>query len=158
LGIAIHDLTIEAPRAQLRRLGRGLPGTWPQAVPRRLALRAALGQVPGIIDWIKTAQGVAAIVVTIFATMGRLVEPRPAGLVFSPELAPVHRRIEVARAIRPGHPAPGARPGLVARQSARGGWWSLSQWEGRYRNRGNSTGTTHSVRSEDIHLRLEAFP
>jgi hypothetical protein len=54
--------TIETPRGRLRRLRRGLPGTWPQAVPRRPALRAALGRVPGMIDWIKTVEGIAAIV------------------------------------------------------------------------------------------------
>ena len=47
-----------------------------------------------MIDWIKTAQGVAAISAAIFATMvawWNLGLPR---LVFSPELAPIHRRIE----------------------------------------------------------------
>jgi hypothetical protein len=56
-----------------------------------------------MIDWIKTIQGIAAIVAVIFATVvawWNLGLPR---LVFSPELPPVHRRIEVARAIRPGH-------------------------------------------------------
>jgi hypothetical protein len=63
-----------------------------------------------MIDWIKTVQGIAAIVAVIFATMvawWNLSLPR---LAFSPELAPVHRRIEVARAILPGHPVPGSRP------------------------------------------------
>jgi hypothetical protein len=47
-----------------------------------------------MIDWIKTAQAVAAIVAVIFATMGvwwNLGLPR---LVFLPELAPIHARIE----------------------------------------------------------------
>jgi hypothetical protein len=46
-----------------------------------------------MIDWIKTAQGVAAIVAAIFATMvawWNLALPR---LVFSPE-TPIHARIE----------------------------------------------------------------
>ena len=47
-----------------------------------------------MIDWIKTAQGVAAIVAAIFATMvawWNLGLPR---VVFSPELATVQTRIE----------------------------------------------------------------
>jgi hypothetical protein len=46
-----------------------------------------------MIDWIKTAQGVAAIVAAVFATMvawWNLGLPR---LVFSPELEPIHARI-----------------------------------------------------------------
>ena len=47
-----------------------------------------------MIDWIKTAQGVAAIIAAVFASMvawWNLGLPR---LVFSPELALIHRRIE----------------------------------------------------------------
>jgi hypothetical protein len=73
----------------------------------------------GIIDWIRTAQGVAAIVAAIFATMVAWRNRGLPRLVVSPEPAPISRRDQGARAAQPGHPAPGARPGLVAHQPAR---------------------------------------
>jgi hypothetical protein len=70
-----------------------------------------------MIEWIKTVQGIAAIVALIFATVVAWWNLGLAPPLFSPVLAPVHRRIEVARTIRPGHPAPGSstRP-----------WWSAN--------------------------------
>jgi hypothetical protein len=47
-----------------------------------------------MIDWIKTAQMVAAIVAAIFATMVAWWNLRLPRLVVSPELAPIHARIE----------------------------------------------------------------
>ena len=47
-----------------------------------------------MIDWIKTARGVAAIVAVIFATMVACWNFGLPRLVFSPELAPIHARIE----------------------------------------------------------------
>jgi hypothetical protein len=93
-----------------------------------------------MIDRIRTLQGVATIVAALFATMvawWNLGLPR---LVFSPEAArsagsPPDRS---ARAAQPRHPAPRARPGLVARQSARdalaGDGWGIrrAQWRKRW--------------------------
>jgi hypothetical protein len=56
-----------------------------------------------MIDWDQAAQRVAAIVAAVFRTMVAWWDLALPRLVFSPELAPVHRRIELARAIRPGH-------------------------------------------------------
>ena len=105
-----------------------------------------------MIDWIKTAQGVAAISAAIFATMvawWNLGLPR---LVFSPELARIHAG---SAALKQFNRAPGSSPHLVARQPARdalagdgcgvrglggetaarrrwcGGRWSSSRWVGR---------------------------
>jgi hypothetical protein len=55
-----------------------------------------------MIDWIKIAQGVAAIVAAMLATMVACL-PR---LVFSPE-PPIRARTEVLEQFQPQHPAPG---------------------------------------------------
>jgi hypothetical protein len=47
-----------------------------------------------MIGWIKTVQRVAAIVAAIFATMVAWWDLDLPRLVFSPDLAPIHRRIE----------------------------------------------------------------
>ena len=46
-----------------------------------------------MIDWIKTAHGLAAIIAALFASMVAWWNPGLPGLVFSPE-APIHARIE----------------------------------------------------------------
>jgi hypothetical protein len=57
-----------------------------------------------MIDWIKTAQGVAAIVAAIFATVVVWWNLGLPHLVFSPELAP-----QIARAISAGPRRPRAK-------------------------------------------------
>jgi hypothetical protein len=47
-----------------------------------------------MIDWIETAQGVAATVAAIFATMVAWWNLGLRGVVFSPELGPIRARIE----------------------------------------------------------------
>jgi hypothetical protein len=80
-----------------------------RATGQKPFLRAVQGRVPGMIDWIKTVQGVAAIVAAVFPTMvawWNLGLPR---LVFSPELASILPPDRGARAVQPRHSAPGAR-------------------------------------------------
>jgi hypothetical protein len=147
--------TIETPEDGLPTTSR-LPGTWPQAVPRRPGLRAALGRVPGMIDWIKTAQGVAAIV----AAISRLWSPggtsRPAARRVL-ALGADPRPDRGARAAQPRHPAPGVRPSLLARQSARYAvageghvLRDVRRWEGRPADRGAATGGHHRCRVDPI--------
>ena len=64
-----------------------------------------------MIDWIKTAQGVATIAAAIFASMvlGGTSACRASCSRPSQPEAPGHHRIEIARAAQPGHPALGAR-------------------------------------------------
>lgn len=69
-----------------------------------------------MIDRIKTAQAVAGD----FRNYSRLVEPRPAADVFSPELALTHRRIEALEQVQPRHRLLVLDEGRVERQSARG--------------------------------------
>jgi hypothetical protein len=112
-GIALGD---RVPRRQRRRLRRGLRANRPEAIPRRPALRTALGRVPGLIDWIKTVQGIAAIVAVIFATVVAWWNLGLPHLVFSPELAPIHVRIEALEQFN-------RETRLLALDQA---WWSVN--------------------------------
>jgi hypothetical protein len=59
------------------------------------AMHVALNRgTAGMIDWDQHHAGVAAIVPRGLPDYGRLAEPRPAGPWFSPELAPIHARID----------------------------------------------------------------
>ena len=75
-----------------------------------------------MINWIKTAQGAAAIVAAIFATM---VTWWNLGLVFSLELAPVHRRIEALERLTatPGCWCPTRPGGAPTRSTCSGRRW-----------------------------------
>jgi hypothetical protein len=69
-----------------------------------------------MINWIETVRGIATIVAAIFATVVAWWNLRLPRLVFSPELAPMHRRIEALEQFN-GDTRPGARPGH---------WWRVN--------------------------------